>query len=224
MPVVLLTLCALLSAMLYIVGLSLDLFWLKLLTKPWPVLALGWWVWQCARPRERPIAWGLFAGALGDICLALPNAFLPGMIAFAVGHALYVVGFVRRDRRPVPGLLLPVAVYAAIGLILMLPGAGALKIPLVGYVAIIALMIWRAAACAVSGRPLDWLPLAGALLFAFSDTLIGIHRFATPLPGAAVPIILTYWAGQTLIAISAIHQKSLIDATRGAISNSNSKT
>lgn len=224
MPVVLLTLCALLSAMLYVVGLSLDLFWLKLLTKPWPVLALGWWVLHRAQARERPIAWGLFAGAVGDICLALPNAFLPGMIAFAIGHALYVMAFVRRDRRPVPGLLLPVALYATIGLVLMLPGAGALRIPLIGYVAIIAAMIWRAAACAVTRRPLDWLPLAGALLFAFSDTLIGIHRFATPLPAAAVPIILTYWGGQCLIAISAVHQNILIDATRGTISNSNNRT
>ena len=224
MAIVLAVLCALLCAMLYIVGLALDLFWLKLLTKPWPVLALAWWVWQRAASGQRVVAWGLVAGGIGDICLALPNAFLPGMIAFAIGHGCYVVAFVRRQRLILPILLVPVALYAAIGLALMWPGAGALRIPLAGYVAIIAAMIWRAAACAVTQRPADWLPLAGALLFAFSDTLIGINRFATPLAGAAVPIILTYWGGQVLIAISAVYQKTLIDATQAAISQSNTAT
>jgi len=46
--------------------------------------------------------------------------------------------------------------------------------------------------------------LAGALLFGFSDFLIGIHRFHQPLPGAAFAIILTYWAGQALFAVTAI--------------------
>ncbi len=199
-------LCALLCAALYLVGLALDLFWLKLLTKPWPVLALAGWVWSRADATGRPIAWGLIAGAVGDVCLALPNAFLPGMIAFAIGHGLYVAGFMRREHGLAFPLLPPVVLYAGIGLYLMLPGAGKLTIPLIGYVTIIAAMIWRAAACA--GRPtVSWLPLAGAMLFAFSDTLIGIHRFAVPMPGAAVPIILSYWAGQILIASSAIHQK-----------------
>ncbi len=38
---VLIVVCAALAAGLYLVGLALDLFWLKLLTKPWPVLALA---------------------------------------------------------------------------------------------------------------------------------------------------------------------------------------
>ncbi|MBK9520785.1 MAG: hypothetical protein IPO13_04025 [Rhodocyclaceae bacterium] len=49
-----------------------------------------------------------------------------------------------------------------------------------------------------------WSPLLGALLFGFSDSLIGINKFVTPLPGAAYPIILLYWAGQGLIAAAAV--------------------
>jgi uncharacterized membrane protein YhhN len=89
----------------------------------------------------------------------------------------------------------------------MLPGAGALAVPLAIYVFVIGAMIWRAAACALDATEdllLRWGPLAGAILFGFSDMLIGIHRFAHPLPGAAFAIILTYWAGQTLFAASAI--------------------
>lgn len=211
MNVVLTIVCAALAACLYLVGLALDLFWLKLLAKPWPVLALAAAVWTQAGPGAgRKIAWGLLAGAVGDVCLALPHAFLPGMIAFALGHGLYVAAFLQWNRTPAPALLAPVILYAGTGLWLMLPGAGALALPLVVYVLVIAAMIWRAAACALATRAsplLRWGPLAGALLFGFSDTLIGIHRFAQPLPGAAFAIILTYWAAQALFAATAIERR-----------------
>lgn len=211
MNVVLLIVSAALAACLYLVGLALDLFWLKLLAKPWLVLALAAAVWTRAGPGAgRKIAWGLLAGAVGDVCLALPHAFLPGMIAFAIGHGLYVAAFLQWNRTPAPALLAPVILYAGTGLWLMLPGAGALALPLLVYVLIIAAMIWRAAACALASRAsplLRWGPLAGALLFGFSDTLIGIHRFAQPLPGAAFAIILTYWAAQTLFAATAIERR-----------------
>jgi uncharacterized membrane protein YhhN len=209
---VLLIVSAALAACLYLVALALDLFWLKLLTKPWLVLALAAAVWrQAGSGAGRLVAWGLMAGAVGDVCLALPHAFLPGMIAFAIGHGLYVAAFLQWNRTPALVLLAPVGVYAGTGLWLMLPGAGALALPLTIYVIVIATMIWRAAACALEQRANlfeRWGPLAGALLFGFSDMLIGIHRFAQPLPGAAFAIILTYWAGQTLFAATVIVRKS----------------
>ena len=212
MKPVLLAVTAALAACLYLVGLALDMFWLKLLTKPWPVLALAAAVWiHAGRGAGRRIAWGLLAGAVGDVCLALPNAFLPGMIAFAIGHGMYVAAFLQWSRTPALAFLAPVGLYAATGLWLMLPGAGALALPLAVYVLVIGAMIWRAAACALEPQDhglIRWGPLAGAVLFAFSDTLIGIHRFAQALPGAAFSIILTYWAGQTLFAATAIRRKT----------------
>jgi len=205
---VLLVVSAALAACLYLVGLALDMFWLKLLTKPWLVVALAVAVWvHAGKGVGRRIAWGLLAGAIGDVCLALPNAFLPGMIAFAIGHGLYVAAFVQWSRAPALALSAPVAVFAGTGLWLMLPGAGALTVPLAVYVVVIGAMIWRAAACALEAQGnalVRWGPLAGALLFGFSDFLIGIHRFHQPLPGAAFAIILTYWAGQALFAVTAI--------------------
>jgi uncharacterized membrane protein YhhN len=208
---VLIIVTAVLAACLYLVGLALDLLWLKLLTKPWLVVALAVAVWKhSGSGAGRRIAWGLLAGAVGDICLALPNAFLPGMIAFAIGHGLYVAAFLQWSRTPAPALLAPVGIFAATGLWLMLPGAGALTLTLVVYVFVIGAMIWRAAACALDPQDdalIRWGPLAGAILFGFSDMLIGIHRFAQPLPGAAFAIILTYWAGQTLFAATAIRRE-----------------
>lgn len=209
---VLVIVTAVLAACLYLVGLALDLFWLKLLTKPWLVVALAAAVWNHAGSGAgRRIAWGLLAGAVGDVCLALPNAFLPGMIAFAIGHGLYVAAFLQWSRTPGLALLAPVTIFAGTGLWLMLPGAGALTLPLAVYVLVIGAMIWRAAACALEPQDdalIRWGPLAGAILFGFSDMLIGIHRFAQPLSGAAFAIILSYWAGQTLFAATAIRRKA----------------
>ena len=209
---VLLVVSAALAACLYLVGLALDMFWLKLLTKPWLVVALAVAVWTHAGSSAgRQIAWGLLAGAVGDVCLALPNAFLPGMMAFAIGHTLYVAAFLQWSRAPALTLLAPVGIFAGTGLWLMLPGAGDLTLPLVVYVLVIGAMIWRAAACALEPQDdalMRWGPLAGALLFGFSDTLIGIHRFAQPLPGAAFSVILIYWAGQALFAATAIRREA----------------
>jgi len=44
----------------------------------------------------------------------------------------------------------------------------------------------------------------GALAFAASDTLIALDRFHAPLPGAPLPIMLLYWAGQGGIAGTAL--------------------
>jgi uncharacterized membrane protein YhhN len=62
--------------------------------------------------------------------------------------------------------------------------------------AAIVTMMWRAAA-----RP-GPTALLGAMLFGASDTLIAFDRFHAPLPWARLPIILLYWAGQLLIALS----------------------
>jgi len=200
-----------LAAGLYLVGLALDLFWLKLLTKPWPILVLAAAAWIGSGSRAgRLVASGLLAGAIGDVCLALPNAFLAGMVAFAVGHGLYIAAFLRWNRSPALPLVAPVAAFCGTGLMLMLPGAGSMAVPLAVYSTAIGVMIWRAAACALEPQAtllLRWGPLAGAALFGLSDTLIGINRFAQPLPGSAYAIILTYWAAQALFATVAIARR-----------------
>lgn len=197
-----------LSVCVFLVGQALELPQVKLAVKTIPVLALAAWVWLAGA--ERKIVLGLVFGAAGDLFLALPGMFLPGMIAFALGHALYVWAFWQWAPRWNFWLALPIVMYLAFALRLMLPGTDTLTIPVILYMSVIGAMIWRATAVACSeGIDLHarWYALAGALLFAFSDTLIGINRFATPLPGVAYPIILTYWAGQLFIAASSVkHQ------------------
>ena len=188
----------------FLIGMMLDLDWLRQITKPWPVLMLAAWVWPTG---DKRIAIGLVCGAVGDVCLSLPGGFLAGMVAFAVGHGLYVAAFFSWYRRPLVSLLIVTAIYLIATISLMLPNTGPLAIPVLIYMSIIGLMIWRAAALAADETTsglVRWSPLLGALLFGFSDSLIGINKFVVDLRGSAYPIILLYWAGQGLIAAAAI--------------------
>ena len=192
------------SACAFLIGLAIDADWLRLFAKPWPVLVMAAWVWPVG---DKRIAFGLMFGAIGDICLAVPGAFLPGMVAFAIGHGLYVAAFFSWQRRLSGLLAIPVAIYLIATVALMLPNTGPLAVPVVLYMSIIGLMLWRAAVVADDQSTagfVRWSPLLGALLFGFSDSLIGINKFVTPLPGATYPIILLYWGGQGLIAAAAI--------------------
>ena len=68
-------------------------------------------------------------------------------------------------------------------------------------------MMWRAAARVRPGERAGWMALAGALSFGLSDTLLALHRFRAPVPGAWYLVILTYWAGQLGIAASAVRSR-----------------
>lgn len=198
-----------LSVCAFLIGTVLELEWLRFLAKPWPVLMLAAW----ARPSaDKRIAVGLIFGAVGDVCLSVPGGFLTGMIAFAIGHGLYVAAFFSWHRQWSFSLLAITALSQLGMLALLIPHTGTLTIPVVIYMTIIGLMIWRAAALAADESTsglVRWLPVVGALLFSFSDALIGINKFVQPIAGIAYPIILLYWAGQALIAAAGVTRAQL---------------
>lgn len=205
-PLPLLALTGVLSASVFLIAMALNMAASFPVIKALPVFSLAVWVW----PRgDKRIAAGLILGAIGDYLLQLPDAFLFGMVAFALGHLCYVWAFCAWERRFALILAVPVALYLSWSMSLVLPGAGAMLVSVIGYAVIIGLMIWRAAAvaeCETGAGFARWSPLAGALLFGFSDTLISINLFGTPLPGAHYAIMLTYWGGQALIAAAAVHR------------------
>jgi uncharacterized membrane protein YhhN len=170
------------------------------------VLTLAAWV--AARRREplgRLVTAGLLLSALGDVILGA-GRFLPGLIAFLAAHVAYVVAFVVDERRLRLARLLPFAAWSASAFGLLRPGLGAMTLPVAAYMAVITLMMWRAAARVGSARTppvAARLGLAGAIAFGASDTLIAFDRFLQPIAGAEVPILLLYWLGQWGIAASA---------------------
>lgn len=201
------------AAAAFLAGIAIPSAPLRLAAKPIPVLGLAAWVATAGRGvSARPVCVGLLLSALGDVLLeASPGLFLAGLVAFLGAHVAYTAGFVRETRRPSVLRVVPFALWGAFGFLAMRGGLGALQAPVIIYLTAICVMMWRAAATVGHEGPArrhEWLALAGAVLFATSDTLIGLDRFRAPLPGARVPILLLYWLGQVGIAASTVRRST----------------
>jgi alkenylglycerophosphocholine/alkenylglycerophosphoethanolamine hydrolase len=144
---------------------------------------------------------GLLTSAAADV--AIEWSFLAGVALFLAAHVLYVAAFVADERALRAWRALPFASYAASMYAFLRPGLGAFAVPVGAYVVAIAAMMWRAAARVHAGETAGRWALCGALAFGLSDSLLALHRFHQPLPGASVAIMLSYWAGQLGIALSA---------------------
>lgn len=185
---------------LFFVGEAADVSWLKLLAKPLPVLGLAYWLMGWQRPESRIVVGGLIFGALGDEILEL-GYFVPGLLAFLVGHIIYIVAFYKESPTLHLARALPAVVYISVLMAICLPHTGNLSIPIVVYGCVIGTMVWRALARIGTGL-YPWIGVVGATTFAFSDSLIALNKFVTPLPGIHPVIMVTYWLGQGLVAAS----------------------
>ena len=208
----------LLAALAAIIGASLDGDgrWLHWIAKPLATLLIAAIVWRAdAAPLgyRRAILLGMAFSCIGDIALMLPfDAFVPGLIAFLLAHLCYIVAF-RAGFRAGRGLLIAaalLAVFAGInlaGLWPLLPND--LRIPVVVYVAVLALMATLALArawtknAATPSAPTSarWAAI-GAVLFVISDSVLAWDRFGGGLPAATLCVLSTYYAAQYCIARS----------------------
>jgi uncharacterized membrane protein YhhN len=170
------------------------------------VACLAVWVFLDGRGAlGRLVAIGLAVSAVADV--VIERGFLAGLAMFLAAHLLYVAAFVADERRPHLFRAIPFAAYAAAMYLFLAPGLGPLAAPVGLYALAIAAMMWRAAARVRPGERAGWIALMGALCFALSDTLLALHRFRSPVPGASYAIMLTYWAGQLGIAASAVRSR-----------------
>ena len=175
------------------------------MAKPVPVLCLTLWVLGTPKSTYRNrLAAGLALSVAGDVLIEW--SFIAGLVAFLLAHVAYTAAFVSDATRPCLIRAVPVTLYAAGLTTFLWPGLGNLRPAFLAYALAIGTMLWRAAARVGSrGAPTfgEWAALAGAILFALSDSLIALHRFHAPFPAANVPVMLLYWAGQLGIALSA---------------------
>ena len=211
-------LAAFLGVLAYMAGLALDVAWIRLATKPLPVLILAAAAtsWGHGRYARRLTA-GLLLCAVGDVLLELgEEAFLAGLVVFLAAHLAYASAFLSDEHALRPWRALPFVVYGAAMYMLLYPRLGAMALPVGVYVAAIVTMMWRAAARIGRERKAASWALVGAVLFGLSDTLIALDRFRAPIPGVRYPILLLYWAGQAGIALSAAQLGSDGDQPAGA--------
>jgi uncharacterized membrane protein YhhN len=142
----------------------------------------------------------------GDVFLMLPqDVFVPGLVAFLLGHLAYIGGFVADGlvaSRFGIGLVVVALAVAVIGLtILRHVRAGPepeMTGPVTAYMVVISAMV----ACAVGvGHPLG---VAGAGLFYASDSLIAWNRFIGETRHGRLAIIVTYHLAQVGLVLSLV--------------------
>lgn len=148
---------------------------------------------------------------LGDVFLMLPqDAFVPGLVAFLLGHVAYIGGFVADGvelSRLGLGILVVAVAIAVIGMtILRHVRAGPqadMAVPVLAYMFVISAMV----ACAIGvGSPLA---IVGAVLFYVSDSCIAWNRFVAPdgngpTAHPRLAIITTYHLAQVGLVLSLI--------------------
>ena len=157
-------------------------------------------------PYNALVIGALVLSLAGDVFLMYEGdrAFLGGLSSFFVAHVLFVLAFVQGLRAPeLPGWLAAVVFYAGAMLVVLVPRAKAMKVPVLLYCLVLGAMVFAAAARhAGLGSPDTRLAVIGALLFMLSDSALGVRRFVRPFRHAQALILSTYWAAIGLIAWS----------------------
>lgn len=178
---------------------------LKSCIKTASVLALSLAAYWAHAPGALVAALAL--SALGDWLLSRGSegAFLAGVGAFAAAHLAYVwLMMAVRGFEFVLGW--PAVVLLGLGavmVVVMFRFAGALRWPVLGYVAVILLM-----GVTAFGLPQDYaLELIAALVFVASDTVLAFELFVLPKDSpvrAATPYLVwgLYWTAQMLFLVA----------------------
>ncbi len=202
-------------AVLDIVAEVLGVRPLVYLLKPLATLSLALVAWRggAASRYTKWITIGMFASLAGDVLLMLPSGlFVPGLVAFLLAHLCYITAFAADGaglRAPLAPAV-PIAVLSAEVLTYLWPTLGAMRIPVVCYVMVISAMSWQALARWIVRRTRSAAFAAvGSVFFLMSDSALAIRRFSAPFVGATLIILATYYAAQSLLALSTRH----VDAT-----------
>lgn len=149
----------------------------------------------------------LVLSTIGDVFLMVrgsnPRLFLGGLASFLLAHVAYVVGF-WLDGVEGAGLLVGTALALALVVFVGRPVVVAVRTgdepemaaPVAAYVAVIAAMVLSAAGTA------DPRAIAGAVLFAGSDSLIARNRFVSAERWMPLAIIVTYHLAQAFLVVA----------------------
>lgn len=180
------------------------------ISKPAIIILLGLhYLISTGDNRSSAMLVALIASLAGDILLLNPDHFIWGLATFMVAHVAYIVAYGQHmqeeDTDQLHGIhkvriAFPI-VLAATGLVVILyPGLGAMRLPVVIYALVIMVMVIRALfRWGRTGTASFVMVSAGAVLFMLSDSLIAINKFLRPLEHAHFWIMLTYIAAQLLI-------------------------
>jgi len=148
---------------------------------------------------------GLVLSLFGDVALMFMGraAFLAGLASFLLAHIAYVGAFLKAGVSPKWTVIAAAGavVVAAIVLRWLLPHVeDDMKVPVLGYVAVISVM--ASLAVGTLGAGLTALIVAGAVLFYISDLFVARDRFVSPGFVNTLAGLPLYYLAQVLLALS----------------------
>jgi uncharacterized membrane protein YhhN len=204
-----LTLAVIVAGSLHLAGAYAGVPTLVYVFKPLTIASVLILAARVSRPVSRRyqvlVLAGLAFSLAGDVFLMLPSdPFVPGLVSFLIGHLFYIAAFrTGVPFRVSPWVWLLFLVYGAAMFILLLPGLGAMALPVLLYIAVILTMAWQAwERWHHLGHTAALLAFLGAVLFVVSDSLLALNRFRVEFAAASALVWLTYVAAQWLIARS----------------------
>ncbi|MBD0776177.1 lysoplasmalogenase [Maribacter sp. ANRC-HE7] len=159
----------------------------------------------------------LFFSWLGDAFLMYDgissNYFVAGLLSFLLAHVVYAILFFRKRNMPFSRafwfVLTLLVLYGAFLFFQIQAGLGALKIPVIFYVAIILLMALAAFGRKGSVPQYSFnLVFWGALFFIASDSILAINKFLIDVPYSHLLIMGTYATAQYLITRGILVQEN----------------
>lgn len=166
---------------------------------------------------------GLMFAWAGDIFLMFehknPVFFLAGLSSFLCTHICYILMFLKinaqkTERKKIPrGVWLGIGLYGLALVILLWPGLGDMKIPVIIYAICICTMAMLSVI--TPGNMLTktkFVLVAGAFLFVISDSVLAINKFVMAGPWAPPVIMLTYGLAQFAIVAGV---SNLLKSTSG---------
>lgn len=172
---------------------------------------------QLGKPTYGLMLMALFFSWLGDAFLMYDGIsskyFVAGLLSFLLAHVVYTILFFRKRNIPfsrafwlVLGLLV---LYGGFLFFQIQAGLGALKIPVIFYVAVILLMALAAFGRKGKVRQYSFnLVFWGALFFIASDSILAINKFLIDVPYSHLLIMGTYATAQYLITQGVLDQEN----------------
>lgn len=155
--------------------------------------AVPWQLWAAL--------FAVVASWIGDHRLASDGdaALQQGMVAFALAHVAYLCVLFGAGGVPPLVAIIAFALLALSTRWWLLPHTGALRLPVMGYVAVISLMgLGASAAALAAGGSGAMLVAVGAGLFILSDTVLSLQlfRWQSESRAVALAVLLPYFWGQ----------------------------
>lgn len=196
-----------------LLALMMDWQLVHVVAKPLILLSLIGYYLSRASKRSLTFIMALIFCWAGDVLLLFQPTgeifFILGLVAFLIGHCLYIVSYRQLQWTEGKNEFMPTQkvrfsfpiVLAGTGLIVILfPSLGGLKVPVLVYSVVLVLMVMTA--LFRYGRTSSgsfWMVFIGAAVFMSSDSLLAINKFYSPFYLSGLFIMLTYITAQYLI-------------------------